>query len=167
VTGDPAFAGREADYQAHLRPLFMLSFLVDDFLNQNDFFGAQSVILSSASSKTAFGLAWLLHSLRTPIRVIGLTSPSNADFVKSLGCYDNIVTYDDIEKMPATNPVAFVDMAGNGGVRARLQNHFDNMMKYSGRIGLTHQDGAPDGEKFARGQADGVLCTRSDSQTRQ
>lgn len=92
VSGDPAFAGREGDYQALLRPLFMLSFLVDDFLAENEFFGAKSVILSSASSKTAFGLAWLLRTFRKPIRVIGLTSSSNADFVKSLGCYDEIVT---------------------------------------------------------------------------
>lgn len=148
VSGDPSFAEREGDYQALLRPLFMLSFLVDDFLAENDFFGAQSVILSSASSKTAFGLAWLIHSLRKPIRVVGLTSASNAGFVKSLGCYDDIVTYDGIEKMPASGPVAFVDMAGNGDLRARLHRHFDSMMKYSCRVGLTHQDGAPDGENL-------------------
>ena len=64
VSGDPAFAGRQGDYQALLRPLFMLSFLVDDFLAENEFYGARSVMLSSASSKTAFGLAHLLHTLR-------------------------------------------------------------------------------------------------------
>ena len=47
VGGDPAFAGRQGDYQALLRPLFMLSFLVDDFLAENDFFGARRVMLSS------------------------------------------------------------------------------------------------------------------------
>ena len=77
VSGDPAFAGRQGDYQALLRPLFMLSFLVDDHLAENQFFGASSVILSSASSKTAFGLAHLLHTQRQPIRVIGLTSAGN------------------------------------------------------------------------------------------
>jgi hypothetical protein len=71
VTHDPAFAGREGDYQALLRPLFMLSFLVDDFLAESEFYGARSVMLSSASSKTAFGLAHLLHTLRKDIRVIG------------------------------------------------------------------------------------------------
>jgi hypothetical protein len=145
VTGDPSYAGREGDYQALLRPLFMLSFLVDDFLAENDFFGAKSVILSSASSKTAFGLAWLVHSLRKPIRVIGLTSAGNVEFVKSLGCYNNIVSYGDIGRMDASGPVAFVDMAGNGDISMRLHNHYGDMMKYSGRIGLTHQDVAPDG----------------------
>ena len=42
VSGDPAFAGRQGDYQALLRPLFMLSFLVDDYSAENGFFGARS-----------------------------------------------------------------------------------------------------------------------------
>ena len=46
VSGDPAFAGRQGDYQALLRPLFMLSFLVDDYLAENEFYGARSVLLS-------------------------------------------------------------------------------------------------------------------------
>src|SRR5882757_8612733 len=74
VSGDPAFEGKQGDYQALLRPLFMLSFLVDDFLAENEFYGARSVMLSSASSKTAFGLAHLLHGRDNGIKVIGLTS---------------------------------------------------------------------------------------------
>ena len=46
VSGDPAFTGRQGDYQALLRPLFMLSFLVDDYLAENEFFGARGVLLS-------------------------------------------------------------------------------------------------------------------------
>jgi Protein of unknown function (DUF2855) len=78
--------------------LFMLSFLVDDFLAESDFFGAQCVMLSSASSKTAIGLAHLLHSLRKNVRVIGLTSAGNAGFVASLGCYDDVVAYDRVSQ---------------------------------------------------------------------
>jgi Protein of unknown function (DUF2855) len=144
VSGDPAYAGRQGDYQALLRPLFMLSFLVDDFLAENEFYGARSVILSSASSKTAFGLAHLLHTLRKGIRVIGLTSAANADFVGSLGCYDEVVTYDRVTSMPPDRPVAFVDMAGNSALRETLHRHFGDQMKYSGRIGLTHRGTSPD-----------------------
>src|SRR4051794_8395607 len=91
VSGDPTFAGKQGDYQALLRPLFMLSFLVDDFLAENEFYGAKNVMLSSASSKTAYGLAHLLHTQRKGIKVIGLTSAGNVDFVRSLGCYDEVV----------------------------------------------------------------------------
>ena len=97
VSGDPAFAGKQGDYQALLRPLFMLSFLVDDFLAENEFYGAKSVMLSSASSKTAYGLAHLLHARGNGIKVIGLTSAGNIAFVKSLGCYDEVVTYDNVD----------------------------------------------------------------------
>ena len=144
ISGDPAFAGRQGDYQALLRPLFMLSFLVDDFLAGNEFYGARSVMLSSASSKTAFGLAHLLHTLRKDIRVIGLTSAANTDFVRSLGCYDEVVTYDRVTSLPTDSPVAFVDMAGNSELRARLHGHFGDRMKYSGRIGFTHRSSSPD-----------------------
>src|SRR5215471_18468042 len=109
VSGDPAYAGKQGDYQALLRPLFMLSFLVDDYLAENDDFGARTVLLSSASSKTAFGLAHLLHTRGR--KVIGLTSAGNPGFVTSLGCYDEVVTYDRVTSLPSDTPVAFVDMA--------------------------------------------------------
>ncbi|WP_213772962.1 DUF2855 family protein [Bradyrhizobium sp. dw_78] len=144
IGGDPAFAGRQGDHQALLRPLFMLSFLVDDDLAENGFYGARSVLLSSASSKTAFGLAHLLHSQREGIRVIGLTSAKNAAFVKSLGCYDEVVTYDRLTSLPPDIPVAYVDMAGNGELRATLHRHFGERMKYSARIGYTHRSSSPD-----------------------
>ena len=144
VSGDPAFAGRQGDYQALLRPLFMLSFLVDDFLSENEFYGARSVMLTSASSKTAFGLAHLLHRRRGDIRVIGLTSAANAGFVGSLGCYDDVVTYDRVSSLPSNSPTALVDMAGNSDLRAKLHRHFGDRMKYSGRIGLTHRSSSPD-----------------------
>jgi hypothetical protein len=144
VSGDPAFEGLDGDYQALLRPLFMLSFLVDDFLRENEFFGARTILLSSASSKTAFGLAHLLHSHPQPIHVVGLTSAANTDFVRSLGCYHEVLTYERIESLPMDSPVAFVDMAGNSAVRARLHRHFGEAIKYSGQIGLTHRSVSPD-----------------------
>src|ERR1700730_3643118 len=145
VSDNPAFEGRQGDYQALLRPVFMLSFLVDDSLAEAEFHGARGVILSSASSKTAIGLAHLL-SLRQEIRVIRLTSAANADFVRSLGCYDEVVSYDNLPALPQDQPVAFVDMAGNGDLRARLHRQFGDRLRYSGRIGLTHQSKPGDEE---------------------
>lgn len=142
VSGDPAFAGKQGDYQALLRPLFMLSFLVDDYLVENEDYGARRVMLSSASSKTAFGLAHLLHG--RGVHVIGLTSAGNTAFVQSLGCYDEVVTYDDVTSLPADSAVAYVDMAGNSGLRERLHRHFGEQMKYSGQVGLTHRGISPD-----------------------
>jgi len=142
VSGDPAFTGKQGDYQALLRPLFMLSFMVDDFLAEHDNYGAKRVMLSSASSKTAFGIAHLLHA--RGVKVIGLTSASNVAFVQSLGCYDQVVTYDQVTSIPADSAVAFVDMAGSSDLRERLHRHFGDQMKYSGQVGLTHRGVSPD-----------------------
>ncbi|MEH2505901.1 hypothetical protein V1290_004712 [Bradyrhizobium sp. AZCC 1578] len=143
VSGDLSFAGRQGDYQALLRPLFMLSFLVDDFLAENEFYGAESVVLSSASSKTAYGLAHLLHARDNGIKTIGLTSPGNTTFVRSLGCYDEVVTYQNVSSLPTNSAVAYVDMAGNTPLRATLHQHFGDQMKYSGIVGLTHRKSSP------------------------
>lgn len=142
VSGNPEFEGRAGNYRALLQPLFMLSFLVDDYLAENEFFGAKRVVLSSASSKTAFGLAHLLHA-RKGLKVIGLTSSSNVDFVESLGCYDEVVTYDKVTSLAADAPVAYVDMAGSSALRETLHRHFGEQMKYSGRVGLTHRSTEP------------------------
>jgi len=139
VSGVSSFAGQTGDYEALLRPLFMLSFLVDDFLAENDFFGARSVMLSSASSKAAIGLAHLLRKRRKKVRVIALTSSRNAAFVGSLGIYDEVVTYDRVTALPAEEPVVFADMAGDSGLRARVHHHFGERLKYSAQIGLTHR----------------------------
>ena len=68
----------------------------------------------------------------------------NVAFVKSLGCYDEVVTYDRVTSLPPDAPVAYIDMAGNSALRENLHRHFGAQMKYSGRIGLTHRSTAPD-----------------------
>ena len=43
-------------------------------------------------------------------------SRRNLAFVERLGCYDHVVTYDRIRSLSPDMPVAFVDMAGDGGI---------------------------------------------------
>ena len=57
---DPGWKSELEGLQAVLRPLFTTSSLIDDFLADNQFFGAQQLLLSSASSKTAFATAHCL-----------------------------------------------------------------------------------------------------------
>jgi hypothetical protein len=136
---DPA---REAE-QMLLRPLFVTSFLIDDFLADNAFFGAQSVVLSSASSKTAYGTAFQLvqrGALGQRPEIVGLTSASNAAFVARLGCYDRVVTYDGIESLEREKPAVYVDMSGDGAVRRVVHQHFQDRLKYSCSVGGTHWD---------------------------
>lgn len=133
------------EVQMLLRPLFITSFVIDDFLADDNFFGARAVMLSSASSKTAYGLAWQL-SLRRPDgpEVIGLTSPGNVRFVGGLGCYDRVVTYDAFAAPASTGfanlPVVYVDFAGDRVLRANLHHHFGDAMRYSCAVGSSHWD---------------------------
>jgi hypothetical protein len=134
-----ASPGYRADLEAEqmlYRPLFFTAFLIDDFLADNDFFGATTIVLASASSKTAFGTAHLL-SKRDGLSVVGLTSPGNAAFVESLGCYDQVVTYDDIASLPA-GPTAFVDMSGSATVVRAVHEHYGDELTHSSIVGITH-----------------------------
>ena len=118
------------------RPLFFTSFLIDDFLADNEFFGASTVVLASASSKTAFGTAHLLGG-REGVTVVGLTSPGNVAFVEGLGCYDQVVTYDKIASLP-TGPAVFVDMSGSAAVVRAVHEHYGDDLTHSAIVGLTH-----------------------------
>ncbi|OGB23637.1 MAG: hypothetical protein A3I66_24295 [Burkholderiales bacterium RIFCSPLOWO2_02_FULL_57_36] len=141
TAADPVYDEQRESEIALLRPLFVTSFMIDDFLDDNDFFGARAVVLSSASSKTAYGLAFLLAQRgRDRCEVIGLTSPGNVVFTEGLGCYHRVLTYDQIASLPNDVPVVYVDMAGNGKVRSALHHHFNDNMKYSCAVGGTHWD---------------------------
>ena len=139
VAADPAYDPKREAEQALLRPLFLTSFFIDDFLARNDFFGAREVVISSASSKTSVALAHLLHTNRRgQVGVVGLTSKSNVPFVQKSGYYDRIVSYDSIAQSPPERTAVFVDMAGNGDVRASVHKHWNDGLKYSCSVGATH-----------------------------
>ncbi len=144
-----ADAPEDVAYEYHrmvLWPLFFTSFLIDDFLEDNAFFGAESVVVSSASSKTAIGTAFLLQQ-RASIDVIGLTSTRNIAFVEGLGVYDRVVPYDNIAELGGES-AAFVDIAGSAEVRAAVHAVYGDRLAQSMMVGATHWDlpRAPDAE---------------------
>jgi Protein of unknown function (DUF2855) len=122
------------DEQILLRPLFLLAFLLDEDLVARE---AGAVMLSSASSKTASAIAFLLAS--RGCHVIGLTSPRNEQFVRGLGVYDEVAAYDAIDALPRRS-VAFIDVAGDERVRQRVHEHFRDDLIFSGLVGATHLD---------------------------
>ncbi len=140
---DPAYLPEREAEQALLRPLFTTSFLIDDFLADNGFFGARTVILSSASSKTAYGTAFCLAQRRgtaDAVRVIGLTSAGNLAFTRSLGCYDTVISYDDVPAALPDEPAVYVDISGDGALRAAIHGHLADTLTYSCAVGATHWD---------------------------
>ena len=144
TANDPAYRPEHEAFQMLLRPLLVTSFLLDDFLAREDFFGAEQVILTSASSKTALGLAFMLNHQREsrgqPKTLTALTSPGNVGFVRGLGYYDRVVAYDDLETLDAEQPSVSVDFAGNGQVLSRLHEHFGDQLQFSSLVGASHWD---------------------------
>ena len=138
TAADPGYSAELEDEQMLLRPLFTTSFLIDDFLADNDMFGAHTVLLSSASSKTAYGAAFSLHQ-REGLRVVGLTSPSNVEFVRALGCYDDVVAYDDLASLALVDSV-YVDMSGSESVRRAVHSRLGDHLLYDCAVGGTHWD---------------------------
>ena len=126
---------------ALLRPLFTTSFLIDDFLADSAFFGVRSIVISSASSKTGYGLAFCLAERGEPPsrpRIVGLTSAKNIDFTRGLGCYDDVIAYDAIATAPIEEPVVYVDMSGDLGVREAVHRRWNDRLAYSCSVGATH-----------------------------
>ena len=141
---DPFYqSGADAeDRHALLRGLFVTGFLAEDFFADNDYFGGTRVLVLSASSKTAIGFAQCADA-RAGIEVIGVTSRTNHPFVHGLGCYDEAITYDEIDTIPARTPIVSIDMSGNGQVLERVHTHFADQLKHSMAIGRSHHDAPP------------------------
>ncbi len=141
---DPLYSQDSEPLQMLLRPLFTTSFLLDDFINEHERFNANSIVLTSASSKTALGLAFLLNqhrqSSQQDIKIIGLTSPGNLDFVKGLGIYTDVLEYSQISQLDNTQATVSVDFAGNSDVVVALHKHLDTQLKYSCMVGVSHWD---------------------------
>jgi hypothetical protein len=118
VSLGPIGAEREA-LEMLYRPLFTTAWMLDDMLAEVGFHGAGRLVLSSASSKTAFSLAHLLRG-RGVVEVIGLTSARNLGFVDGLGCYDTVLPYEDIARIPDDALAVYVDFSGAASLRRRL-----------------------------------------------
>ena len=129
-----AAMGDEA-VQALFRPLYITSFLLDAQLGD----GGGTAVLSSASSKTAIGLA---HALRARGNwcVVGLTSPGNAAFVAATKCYDEVLPYADAATLSADGSATFVDFAGDGALRAAVHAALEGALTASIVVGDTHWD---------------------------
>ena len=134
---DPSYTDATADLQMLLYPLFFTSFVIDDFLEDNADFGAERLVISSASSKTALGAAFLAKA--RGITVVGMTSPANKAFTESIGIYDEVLTYDDAADLPLL-PTAFIDVAGNQNTLAAVHTRLADVLVHSMIVGDTHWD---------------------------
>ncbi len=136
TAGDGLYRAETEDLQMLLRPLFATAFLIDDQLADEGLTDRGPILISSASSKTAIAVAFLL-ARREEAEVVGLTSSRNVDLVESLDLYDRCLDYDDIGSLER-EPASYVDIAGDGGVRSAVHSQFRDELAVSMAVGLTH-----------------------------
>jgi hypothetical protein len=126
--------------RALLQPLLATSWLLADWLADNAYFGAQQIIVGSASSKTGLGLCkYLAEQTPRDFQIVGLTSAGNRAFVDGLGACDSVLSYDEIAALGQV-PSVYVDMAGNGQVKLALHETLGAHLKHSAAVGISHWD---------------------------
>ena len=132
-----AEANAQDDRYAIFRGLFSTSFLLEDYLRENNFFDAQQIIITSASSKTSIALASCLQRF-SDVKVVGLTSARNLSFVKDVGDYDEIIDYQNLDAINTQVKSAVIDMAGNPQIIADVHSILKTNVMYSCSVGATH-----------------------------
>lgn len=137
---DPEHDPAREDARMLLGPLFKTSFLIEAMMRREGWFGAEQLLMTSASSKTSLALAHCAKVSSPAIRRIGLTSAGNVDFVRGTGLYDEVFAYGEVDMVPVKPSVA-VDFAGNASVLRAVHERLADALKYSCLVGATHVDG--------------------------
>ncbi len=150
VKAEPGYDPALDDARALLFPLYATSFCLYDFLIDNQWFGAQQIVIVSASSKTAIGLAIALADDDAAPPTVALTSAKNESMVTALGYYDRTESYDSMAAIDASIPTVIIDMSGNGSVLSALHARLGDNMRYCSNVGVTHYEDNAMGMGFIR-----------------
>jgi len=106
-----------------LRPSFSLSFCCATYLSEQRWFGCRRILISSASSKAALGLAMLLAG--EGLEVVGLTSRQRVAQVAARAVHDRVLPYEEITALASDEPTVFVDIANATDVTRAVHDHWD------------------------------------------
>lgn len=150
TSGEPAYDASMDDERMLLYPLYATSYCLYDAMRDANYHGASQIVVPSASSKTAIGLAYALRLDSDGPALVGVTSSGNKAMVDALGLYDEVVTYDDLSSMDASQPTLIIDMSGNGSVLSDLHEMLGDNMRFTSNVGLTHYDANSMGANFIR-----------------
>ncbi len=140
TAGDPGYDAKLEAQQMLFRPLFTTGFMIDDCLMEAGDNVPETVVISSASSKTALALAHCLKQ-RGGVEAVGLTSPGNKAYVESLGLYARVDTYDAADRLHARGLTAYVDFLGRPTLTADVHNALKDRLVRSLVIGVTDWEG--------------------------
>ncbi len=148
VNAEPGYDSNHDALRMLLFPLHLTAFTLHDMLASQNWFGAEQVIIISASSKTSLGLAFALHEDANAPKVVGMTSHKNQSFVDQTGHYQQTVTYDEVGSIDNSLKTVIVDMSGNGDLMGQLHSHLAEQMVFTSHVGLTHWDESTKGPGY-------------------
>lgn len=123
------------ELRAVFQPLFITSFVLALHLQAQDFFGADEVVIVSASSKTAIGTA---HQLRGQRPILGLTSPRQRPWLAGQALYDRVVDYDALRAPLSERRCVVVDFSGSERLLATVTAALGPRLVRVVRVGATH-----------------------------
>ena len=142
VSTEPGYNPKFDVQRMLLFPLHITSYCLWDYLKDNNWFKADQIIIISASSKTSIGLAYGLNEDKTAPTVIGMTGNNNTEFVNKLGLYQQVISYNDIDKINKNIKTVIVDMSGNTQQLRKIEEHLEDNLQHCIQVGLTHWDEA-------------------------
>ncbi|ESK83666.1 hypothetical protein Moror_2166 [Moniliophthora roreri MCA 2997] len=126
------------------RPLFWTSYWCEDWLAHSGYHGGcDAILISSASSKTAFCFAYCARNraarggVTANTRLIGLTSKKNMEFTKRLNLYHEVHEYDTFKSAEVFQGGQgkrwiYVDVAGSDDLNSKVFDYFAS--PYTGRL---------------------------------
>ena len=149
LSGEANYDASSDNIRALLNPLHVTSFCLCDALQSETYHGASQVLILSASSKTAIGVAQGLADDKNSPTIIAVTSRANHDFVASLSCYDEIICYDQLGDIDASKATVMVDMAGHRAVLGAIHEALGDNMLSGISVGMTQWETLSDNDPLA------------------
>ncbi|KAG8790460.1 hypothetical protein FRC17_008909, partial [Serendipita sp. 399] len=167
-SSDPLYNPQREDEIMIFRPLFWTSFWCEDWLHSAGLMDSvDNILISSASAKTAYCLAFVLGLRRRfgkvalprgkewvkvdngkgepKPHIIGLTSKRNLKFTQALGLYDQVLVYEDLGDLQREERAwVYVDVAGNHALNQRVTAHFGSNLVKGVSLGMSHPGSSSD-----------------------
>ena len=134
------YRAADRDWWPIYRPLFLTGWLIADQFEDDRDYGADTVIVSGASSKTAMGFAHTMKARGDAPRLIGLASSRSRDFTRATGLYGDVIDYADVATLAVEGRVAMVDFAGNPAATRAVHERFGDDLAIDLIVGITHWD---------------------------
>ncbi|HXV39925.1 MAG TPA: DUF2855 family protein [Steroidobacteraceae bacterium] len=143
VGADPAYDAAFEPEQTIFRPLYGTGWWAADCVMQGEP-RPRSVVMSSASSKTALATAHQLRRLGDA-RLVALTSARNDAYVRESGIYHETLAYEAVGTLRAPAPAVYLDFLGRESLTAAVHRALGANLARSILVGATDWGSKPGG----------------------